>query len=139
MFTLVPSDNDSSADWAVTVLVESSDRTIWVGAESGLFRLRRNASALSLEPIQIGLPRQGREARFVADLLEETSGTLWIATSAGLYRRAPDGTASRFTLRDGLPSDHLADLFRDRNGRLWAAACLTIARASAALCTTLNS
>ena len=54
-------------------------------------------------------------------MLEDARGSLWIATPSGLYRRWPDGTAARYTARDGLPSDDLSDILEDHEGRLWVA------------------
>jgi signal transduction histidine kinase/ligand-binding sensor domain-containing protein len=45
---------------------------------------------------------------------------VWIATQGGLYRRRPDGTAARYTTRDGLPGKFFSALLEDHEGHLWA-------------------
>ncbi len=57
----------------------------------------------------------------VADLLEDSRHSLWIAATSGLYRRWPDGSAARYSERDGLPGSNVSDLLEDREGHLWAA------------------
>ena len=49
-------------------------------------------------------------------MLEDAHGSLWIAAPSGLYRRWPDGSAARYTTRDGLPNNFLQDLFEDHEG-----------------------
>ena len=39
-------------------------------------------------------------------MLEDARGSLWIAAPSGLYRRWPDGSAARYTERDGLPHEY---------------------------------
>ena len=53
-------------------------------------------------------------------MLEDARGSLWIAAPSGLYRRWPDGSAARYTVRDGLPNEYLSDFLEDHEGRLWA-------------------
>src|SRR5262245_18434632 len=102
------------------VLHEGRDGTIWIGTSKGLYRLDRSAG-LRPRPVDIGIPRDYPEQSIVSDLAETSDGTLWIATPSGLYHRRRDGTAARFTKRDGLPDDYLHDLLEDHEGRLWIA------------------
>ena len=44
---------------------------------------------------------------------------LWISAHGALYRRWPDGSAARYTMRDGLPDFYPSDLLEDHEGRLW--------------------
>src|SRR5262249_31324710 len=73
-----------------------------------------------LRTVDIGLPSEYHEQRFISDLVEDDQHSLWIATPKGLYRRWRDGSTARYTVRDGLPSDFLHCLLRDHKGRLWA-------------------
>ena len=62
---------------------------------------------------------EGLPAARILDLLLGTTGEdLWVATWEGLCHY--DGTRFHtFTRADGLPSDHIYSLCRDRHGRLW--------------------
>jgi signal transduction histidine kinase/ligand-binding sensor domain-containing protein len=53
--------------------------------------------------------------------LRDTRDALWVATeSHGLFRIAHGGEVQQFTRSAGLPSDHVRDVFEDREGNLWA-------------------
>lgn len=122
MFTaVVPEDTDRRGR-SFTVLLEARDGTLWCGTYKGLSRLNVSGQRLTLEPVDIGLPNEYPEQRYISDLVEDGYGSLWIATPSGLYRRWSDGTAARYTTRDGLPGSFLNDLLIDRKGQLWAGA-----------------
>jgi ligand-binding sensor domain-containing protein/signal transduction histidine kinase len=117
---VVAADDENSRSRTITVLREGRDGAIWIGTKQGLYRLEHANGRRSLRPIEIQLPDEYPEQREIADVLEDASGSLWIATPSGLYRRWPDGTAARYTTRDGLPHDFVQDLLQDRAGQLWA-------------------
>ena len=121
MFTVVVPDDGNRRGGAINVLREGRDGTIWAGTDNGLYRLEQTNGRRSLRPIEIGLPSDYPEQRVIADVVEDARGSLWIATPSGLYRRWPDGTAARYTARDGLPGEHLSDVLEDHEGRLWVA------------------
>jgi signal transduction histidine kinase/ligand-binding sensor domain-containing protein len=56
--------------------------------------------------------------------IQDASGATWIGTeNQGLYRVVPEGTdgsAQHFTQSTGLPSNHIWDIFEDREGNIWA-------------------
>jgi signal transduction histidine kinase/ligand-binding sensor domain-containing protein len=128
--TVVPSDEDERARELI-VLLESRDGSIWCGTRNGLYRLERSGRHLELRRVEIGLPAEYPEQRFVKDLIEDERGSLWAAAPSGLYRRWSDGTAARYGASDlvgqrypNLHSsyDHLHDLMKDRQGRIWVGA-----------------
>ena len=121
MFTVVPDDGDPRAR-IITVLRESRDGTIWVGTHNGLYRLELANGRRSLRPVDVRIPHEYSDQRIVADVVDDPHGGLWIAAPGGLYRRWPDGSAARYTMRDGLPHDYLTDLLEDHEGRLWVGA-----------------
>lgn len=120
MFTVVVPDDEDRLARAVNVLLEGRDGTIWAGTGKGLYRLDHANRRRSLRPVDVHLPSEFPEQRVVADVLEDRQGSLWIAAPSGLYRRWPDGSAARYTVRDGLPNEYLHDLLEDHEGRLWA-------------------
>ena len=120
MFTVVVPDDDDRLARAINVLLEGRDGTIWAGTSKGLYRVDRTNGRRTLRPVDVHIPTEFPEQRVIADLLEDTRGSLWIAAPSGLYRRWPDGSAARYTLRDGLPNEYLHDLLEDHEGRLWA-------------------
>ncbi len=124
MFTvIVPEDQDRRAR-AITVLLEDRNGTIWCGTQKGLSKLERTNDRIALRSVDIGIPNEYPEQGLISDLLEDRHGSLWIAAPSGLYRRWPDGSAARYTRRDGLPNEYLSKLFQDNQGQLWAATLL---------------
>ena len=117
---IVPDDRDRRAS-VITVLREGRDGTVWIGTEKGLYRLEHANGQHRLRSVDILIPNDYPGQHIVADLLEDSRGALWIATHNGLYRRWPDGSAARYTQRDGLPNEFLQDLLEDHEGHLWAA------------------
>src|SRR5205085_2762096 len=102
MFTaVVPADTDRYAR-AITVLLEGRDGTLWCGTYKGLYRLDGGGGRLALLPVDIGLPGDYGEWRLITDLVEDRYGSMWVATHGGLYRRWADGSAARYTKREGL-------------------------------------
>ena len=120
MFTVVVPDDADPQARAITVLREGRDGTIWAGTHDGLYRLEHADGHRALRPVDVHMPNEFPEQRIVADVLEDARGSLWIAAPSGLYRRWPDGSAARYTKRDGLPDEYLQDLLEDHEGRLWA-------------------
>jgi ligand-binding sensor domain-containing protein/two-component sensor histidine kinase len=118
MFTVVPDDSDPRAR-IITALREGRDGTIWAGTNNGLYRLELANGRRSLRPVDVHMPDDYPDQRRVADVVDDAHGALWVAAPGGLYRRWPDGSAARYTVRDGLPQDHLSDLLEDHEGRLW--------------------
>lgn len=89
---------------------EAQDRSLWIGTQSGLVRLR-----------------DGQADRFATDLsqadvrciTEGPDGTIWFGMAGGGLGRLRDGKAEAFRKSDGLPSDYVWSLHPDRNGDLW--------------------
>ena len=104
MFAVVVPGTEDLRATAVTVLLEGRDGTIWAGTNNGLYRLEGAKGHRSLQRVEIGIPRENAEQGVIQDLLEDARGSLWIAAPSGLYRRWSDGSAARYTIRDGLPA-----------------------------------
>ena len=119
MFTSSAGDDDRRGH-AITVLREARDGTIWVGTDNGSLPPGADDGRHRCSRLTIQLPSEYPEQRIIADVVEDARGSLWIAAPSGLYRRWPDGSAARYTVRDGLPHDYLSDLFEDHAGHLWA-------------------
>jgi signal transduction histidine kinase/ligand-binding sensor domain-containing protein len=62
-----------------------------------------------------------KERVLVRKVLRDASGATWIATeNTGLFRIPPSGVVQHYTRSTGLPSDHIWDIFEDREGNIWA-------------------
>src|SRR5262245_19714362 len=68
MFTVVvPNDTDRHAR-AITTVLESRDGTIWCGTYKGLYRLASMDGKQSLVPVEVGMPVEYGEWRYVTDI-----------------------------------------------------------------------
>jgi ligand-binding sensor domain-containing protein len=122
MFTVVGPEDERHYARAVSALLETRDGSIWCGTWKRLYRLERRGGTFALLPVDIGTESLKQIA--ITDLLEDRYGSLWVATGGyGLFRRRPDGSATLYTHRDGLPDiyNHVHDLLEDHQGRLWVA------------------
>ena len=54
-------------------------------------------------------------------IYRDSRGTLWIGTRDGLDRLNPNGTFTKFTMKDGLPDPLVKSILEDRHGDLWLA------------------
>ena len=96
---------------SVLSLLEDSRGRLWIGLVGGIARLEGGV----FTNLQAGLS-QGTSAW---SFLETPDGDVWVATSgAGLFRYRGDDRKT-FTVSDGLPTDDLRSLCRDRAGDLW--------------------
>jgi len=106
----------------VNALLEDRRGALWIGAESGLYRLLPNGAADRFTTAN-GLP-----ANPIKALLEDRLERLWVGTTAGLCRLTSDRVAGRriveriYTAADGLANDIVFSLFESSAGKLWAGA-----------------
>lgn len=105
--------------WSIKALFEDRSGKVWCGTWQGVYRIEREAAGYRFDYVDIGMPATRLEEQIVRNILEDRAGVLWFATDCGLYKRSPDGTASRFSIDQGLSSDRLIGLLEDREGRLW--------------------
>ncbi|MFP5227191.1 MAG: two-component regulator propeller domain-containing protein [Acidobacteriota bacterium] len=136
---------------AVYSLVQTRDGSIWVGYRRGaLARIHDGRVSVFHDPqapdtsinalfgdsqgrLWVGFFGKGL-ARFdngvfhhvtligrISDLAQSSDGAIWIATDGdGLERLAGD-SLTRFTITEGLPSNHVMCVYADPRGNLWIA------------------
>jgi signal transduction histidine kinase/streptogramin lyase len=121
-----PSDRQSLGSSRVTALAQGTDGVIWLGTWIGGLSSHDPSAAM----IRTLRRQDGDPSTLPADpvVAIETNpdGSLWLALgeSAGLVRVDPErGVLQRYAYRrdaaEGLSSDYLISLARDRDGRLW--------------------
>lgn len=112
-------------------LAAAPNGDLWVGTPDGLNRIR--GSAVDSFTSADGLPDD-----FIRSLLVDTDGSLWIGTRRGLTHMTLQNSAmgpqhlgvrmKTFTQADGLDSDLVGAMARDRNGDLWVATFAGLSR-----------
>jgi signal transduction histidine kinase/ligand-binding sensor domain-containing protein len=125
---------------------ELSDHTLQVETRNRVVHLReKDFSTISSAPrsefpmteanhLAVGKDRMGeqsttgkaliaisKERALIRKVLRDTRGATWIATeNTGLFRIPQSGEVQHYTHATGLPSDHIWDIFEDREGNIWA-------------------
>ena len=94
------------------IVKPNPDGSVAIPTNEGLLRLRGGDHDV------IG-PAQGLPCKWTVSSLVDREGNLWIAGSS-LFRLLGRGHVRGFTSQDGLPSDLIWGIYRDRQGRLWA-------------------
>lgn len=117
-FTTYGSREGLSRDFAYTSFQDGSG-TLWVGTAGGLDRLDGGRFVPATPP--------GERAVMIRSVTEGRDGALWVASyGSGVFRLA-GGRWSKFTTREGLPSDSVRAVLVDRAGRVWAATIAGVA------------
>jgi ligand-binding sensor domain-containing protein/signal transduction histidine kinase len=94
----------------VKSLLETTDGTVWVGTVSGLYRLRRDASAFERIP----------EIQGTVRVLRQTSdGMLWIGMIGDGIRGIKGYDSVTMTAADTLPSNTVLGVFEDDEHNIW--------------------
>jgi signal transduction histidine kinase len=113
---------ESPASLANTVWVIHQDRSgaLWAGTWGGaLVRLDEKAKDFVIYAPDSRDPRR-LDGGGINTILEDRGGTLWVGAFGGLYRfHREDGTFTRYTEAQGLPSSTIRCIQEDRAGRLW--------------------
>jgi signal transduction histidine kinase/ligand-binding sensor domain-containing protein len=109
----------------VLKILQTSDRYLWLGTQSGLYRF--DGIRFSDAP---GGSRAALKDHWVTDLCEDQDHNLWIATNDAGLVRLRDGAVEHVGVAEGLPSEHVRALLVDRQGDVWAATDGGLARRS---------
>ncbi len=105
----------------ISVLFEDRQGTVWVGTSGGLFRFVGKDNQFAFENVILSETLPEKDSLGIVCLVKDRRGALWIGTlSNGLFRLLPDGQVEHFTTANNLPSNNIASLLEDKDGRIWA-------------------
>jgi ligand-binding sensor domain-containing protein len=92
----------------------SPDKTLWLGGDSGLWRL------VGADLIRVDLPKEvADQAGFLQTITEDRQGGMWVSFGRhGLYRLA-DGVWTSYGGHEDLPKTGVVIEFTDSLGRVW--------------------
>jgi signal transduction histidine kinase/ligand-binding sensor domain-containing protein len=94
-------------------LFRDTQGVIWVGTRNGeVARLNHDR----FEKVSLAIPGAS-----ISAFLEDDDHSLWIATFGDGVFRLRNGVLTRFSVHEGLPDGRVADLYRDRSGKIWTA------------------
>jgi ligand-binding sensor domain-containing protein/signal transduction histidine kinase len=104
---------DGLAYGSIRLLVtDPRDGGLWIGTDGGLSKFR--AGAFLAEPL---LDRLRGEK--IWSLYQDRAGGIWVGTHGSGLFLLKDGTLTRFTARQGLPSNKIHFIAEDARGDLW--------------------
>jgi PAS domain S-box-containing protein len=114
-----PKKPTSHGNWALAIYQDRSG-TLWFGRGGGVLnrfddktKTFVNYTADSRDPHRLG-------GGTILAIHEDRAGTLWLGASDGLYQlNRQNGTFTRYTESQGLPSSTIACILEDKVGRLW--------------------
>ena len=96
-------------------ILQTSDGFLWLGTQDSLIRF----DGMRFREFDSPDASAFRHSLIHA-LLEDQAGNLWVGTlGAGVAKIAPDGAITRYTARQGLPSDSVFCLASDPGGEVW--------------------
>lgn len=95
-----------------TALLQADERTLWVGTQSGLYRV--DAYTLTLMDDAPLLPDT-----FISGLHQDKSGHVWIATQSGLFQIECEGDVDVARPFPGLEGTSLSSMTGGADGELW--------------------
>ncbi len=102
-------------------IIESRDKTIWVGTDDGLCKVIENGEySFEIHRYEKGNPNTLRN-NTVLSLIEDEDGFIWIGTfGGGLSRLDPKNKqVISFTERDGLANNVIYGMLLDEKENLW--------------------
>jgi len=113
------SDNPSTFGSTARAIYQDRSGTLWFGIEGTLSRLDDKTRTLVNNSPDSHDP-QRLQGGVIITIHEDRAGTLWLGTWDGLYSyNRQNGTFTRYTERQGLPSSVIQGILEDKTGKLW--------------------
>ena len=111
------------APGGILALAQTQDGYLWLGTSNGLYRFD-GVSFEQFRPLSGPILPPGP----VRSLLALPNGDLWVGFDDGKISLLRNGTATNYTILDGVPSGRIRGLEQGREGTLWAATSSGLAR-----------
>ncbi|MET0022880.1 MAG: ATP-binding protein [Sedimenticola sp.] len=114
-------------NFSVSALIEDRDQNLWFGTWGGhLGRYVDETDSLQIYQHDPDNPNSLLKGRVIW-IHEGQSGHIWVAMTTGLNKFDPKtGSVTRYTVANGLKSDHVQGILEDDSGYLWLATTLGI-------------
>jgi ligand-binding sensor domain-containing protein/signal transduction histidine kinase len=107
---------------SIYAILQTTDGRLWLGTEKGLVTFDGvRFTTVNAHDVALG-------DMWVTALLEDRRHALWIGTDESGVVRLDRGALTRYTERDGLPSDTVQCVFEDPEGRVWVCTSAGLAR-----------
>ena len=100
----------------VSSLALDDKHYLWVGSELGVFRSTRPISC----HLEICNPRFALVTKAYGRMLfQDREGTMWVGANLDGLLAYRNGSMTKYTAKDGLPSNAVRGMAQDRDGSLW--------------------
>jgi diguanylate cyclase (GGDEF)-like protein len=96
-------------DASLNALFEDGDGHMWVGYNPKGFA-----------EFAAGSFRHVTDMGIIRYITQSRDGSIWLASDGGGVQRYFHGKLTRYTIADGLPSDHVMYVYADAEGAIWA-------------------
>ena len=83
-----------------------------------LFRIMDNGGSVTLQEVELGLPKDLKIELDGREMVEADDGSLWILTTLGLVRLLPDGNRVVYRMSSSI-TDLVFSMTMDAEGRIW--------------------
>ncbi len=122
--TTLPSQELSSQNTLSSNEVRSFHRDakgrLWIGTHGGGLNCLDERTGTVRHFLSNDKDSSALSGNSVTSICDADSGKLWVSTTFGLNKFDPEsGTATRFTVRDGLANDFIYGMLPDAHGNLW--------------------
>lgn len=118
LFTNLRQENGLSGNY-VRALVESGDRSLWVGSSRGLDHVAPDGRITHIPIVQAGV--SGDNSPSVLSLLAQPDGDVWVGTLGdGIFRVHDNRIVARYGKAEGIRDIRIRTLAARRGGGLWA-------------------
>jgi ligand-binding sensor domain-containing protein/signal transduction histidine kinase len=115
-----PNDPASLGHIAIRAICQDHTGLLWLGTWGGVLSCFNEKTETFVNYLSNKLNPQRLNGGAIYTLHEDRNGTLWVGAMDGLYKYHRDnGTFTRFTENNGLPSCNVQAILDDNNGRLW--------------------
>jgi ligand-binding sensor domain-containing protein len=113
-------------------LYEDVSHQLWAGTFAGLKRIGAVAASSNQPHFtapQYPFQHEMLQKHNITAMQEDAHGNYWFGSfSNGLLKVEPGGRSFRYTIHDGLPSNQITCLFRDREHNLWIGTSLGLVK-----------
>lgn len=113
-------DDSLNPEDMVRQVYEDRDGFLWVATEGGLLRFDRPSGTFTRYAHDPNDP-ESLSHQELRSIYEDRSGRFWVATDGGGLNRfdRTAETSTRYTIRQGLPSNVVVGILEDAQGNLW--------------------
>ncbi len=120
-FVNIPDDTTSLSQNYVRAIIEDEEGYLWIGTEGGGLNKFDKKSEKFIRYRAHNGDLNSLSSEYIFSIYYDASGILWLGTYGGGLNRfdTKTGLVNKYTLLDGLPSNSIYGMLKDRDGNFW--------------------